>query len=208
MHNNAQQLFKKYLIQYFINNPKVLEVGPDTSPSSLQKLVNENFRVDSWHTLELESEFSKNKCLHSKLTKSQINVLAEDPYCFPVDDNTYDVVVSAFVIEHVPNVWVWIKELSRIIKNKGYLVTIAPTSWPYHEAPVDCWRIYPEGMKALYESANLEVITCLNDCLELNHNIRHFPGWTYQENFKNKLKKLIGWPVTAAYDTVAVGRKR
>jgi hypothetical protein len=33
----------------------------------------------------------------------------------------------------------------------GMSSSVNPVSWVFHEAPVDCWRIYPEGMKALLE---------------------------------------------------------
>jgi hypothetical protein len=29
--------------------------------------------------------------------------------------------------------------------------------WVYHEAPIDCWRMFPEAMRALYEEAGLIV---------------------------------------------------
>jgi len=32
-------------------------------------------------------------------------------------------------------------------------------SWPYHEAPVDCYRYYPEGMKSVFEEADLQILT-------------------------------------------------
>ena len=48
-----------------------------------------------------------------------------------------------------------------IISPNGYIITINPVSWKYHEAPVDCWRIYPEGMKTI--NKKLEENICQKD---------------------------------------------
>jgi len=35
-----------------------------------------------------------------------------------------------------------------------------PAEWPYHAHPIDCWRVYAEGMRGLLECAHLEVLDC------------------------------------------------
>ena len=70
-------------------------------------------------------------------------------------------------MEHVSRIWLWIKELERITKPGGKIILISPISWPYHEAPIDCWRIYPEGMKALINDfTNLNILLCNQETLE------------------------------------------
>ena len=92
------------------------------------------------------------------LPASRADVHGGEWYSFPVPNDTFDIVIATNVLEHVRKVWVWIKELSRACKPGGHVITINPVSWPYHEIPIDCWRAYPEGMKALYEDGGLEVI--------------------------------------------------
>ena len=46
------------------------------------------------------------------------------------------------------------------------MITIAPVSWPYHEDPVDCWRIYPDGLRALYDEVGLRTELALCEGLE------------------------------------------
>jgi hypothetical protein len=48
-------------------------------------------------------------------------------------------------------------QIARILKPGGRMCMIAPYSWGYHEHPVDCWRIYPEGMRAIVELSGLIV---------------------------------------------------
>jgi hypothetical protein len=85
-------------------------------------------------------------------------------------------VLSGNVIEHVRKIWVWIKEVARATKVGGLVITINPCSWPYHEIPVDCWRAYPEGMRALYDEARLEVLYLTWESLESVSSKRRLPG--------------------------------
>lgn len=87
----------------------------------------------------------------------RLTYVATDEYAFPIPDESYDLVLSGQVFEHVRKIWVWMKELSRVCKAGGTVITINPVSWPYQEAPIDCWRAYPEGMCALYDDASLDV---------------------------------------------------
>ena len=68
------------------------------------------------------------------------------------------------------------REVARVCKAGGIVITINPVSWPYHEAPIDCWRAYPEGMKALYEDSKLEVIFSGWESLEEPQFRNYMPG--------------------------------
>jgi SAM-dependent methyltransferase len=88
-----------------------------------------------------------------------VDVILETEYVWGVSDDSYDVVVSTQVIEHVPEPWQWIREIARIVKPMGIVYICTPNTMDYHEYPVDCWRIWPDGMKALARYANLDVVT-------------------------------------------------
>lgn len=133
-------------------------------------------------------------------------------YSFPVADNTYDIVLSGQVIEHVAKIWRWMPELARVTKPSGVVITVNPSSWPYHEAPIDCWRMYPEGMKALCEDAGLCVETSICGSLELPNFIRSVPGrspeWQPRiQRYSFRLLGLFGFPVEKAFDTITIARK-
>jgi len=105
------------------------------------------------------------------------------------------------------------------MQSGGHVITIVPVSWNFHEAPIDCWRIYPEGMRALYEEAGLEVELCKFETLEKPGRRRMLPGvtarlidWrTGEQNesvtIKSFVKDLVRWPITCAFDTIAIGSK-
>jgi SAM-dependent methyltransferase len=75
-----------------------------------------------------------------------------------IESNTVDVLISGQTFEHIEYIWITILEIARILKPGGICCLIAPSSGYEHKYPVDCWRIYPDGMKALAEFAKLEVL--------------------------------------------------
>ena len=116
------------------------------------------------------------------------------------------------MIEHVRKIWLWISELTRVCKVGGLVSTINPVSWPYHEHPIDCWRAYPEGMRALYEDASLEVLLSIFESLEARQYRRHIQGRSSEWQpslLRNACRILgrIGFPVEGAYDTITIGKK-
>jgi ubiquinone/menaquinone biosynthesis C-methylase UbiE len=135
-----------------------------------------------------------------------------DEHSIPAEDASFDVVLSGQVIEHVREPWRWISEVARVCRAGGVVITVNPVSWPYHEAPVDCWRIYPEGMRALCTSAGLVVEESRWESLEERPR-RWYPGPSRDQDLgrrgllMNRVKGLVGWPLPIAFDTVTVARK-
>lgn len=89
-----------------------------------------------------------------------VDVVSEDLYKYPFENETFDVIVSGSTVEHVKDIFKWIVELKRILKKNGLICIIAPSVFRMnHPHPVDCWRIYPDGMRFLLEEiAGLEVL--------------------------------------------------
>ena len=198
MHPNSKLLFEKYAKQHFQPNLKVLEIGPDALPSNYQQIV-ANPAI-TWDTVDFPRKFPLTYTLDSE-------------YSFPIPTDSYDIVLSGQVLEHVRKIWRWMPEVARVCKPGGLVITINPVSWPYHEAPVDCWRIYPEGMRALYDDAGLEVMTSVWESLELKHFKRGFPGRSPEDQHPTirrvfSILGTFGFPAERAYDTVTIGRKR
>jgi SAM-dependent methyltransferase len=144
-----------------------------------------------------------------------LTYLAESEYAFPVPNGAYDVVFSAQVIEHVRKIWRWMPELARVCRPGGVVVTINPVSWHYHESPVDCWRIYPEGMRALSDDAGLDVELSEWGSVEMQRLEQRVPRRIRKQQVFQRLSGVMGmlnaavkFPVEAAYDTITVARKR
>lgn len=86
-----------------------------------------------------------------------VDVVVEH-YEYPFKNETFDAVISGSTLEHVRDIYKWIIELARILKKDGWMCIVAPAQFMHHPHPIDCWRIYPEGMKFLLgEVAGLKV---------------------------------------------------
>lgn len=197
MHTNSKLLFQKYAIEHFRPGCRVLEIGPNKIPSDYQQLVGS--QCAAWDTLDMTDN-------------PGLTYRTQSEYSFPIADSAYDVVVSGQVLEHVRKIWTWMREVARVCKPGGVVITVSPVSWPYHEAPHDCWRVYPEGMRALYEEASLDVLMSNWESLEAPQFSRHIPGrsWEWQPRgwrTANRLLGHFGLPVESAFDTITIGRK-
>ncbi|MES2779036.1 MAG: methyltransferase domain-containing protein [Bacteroidota bacterium] len=222
MHLNSELIFRKYYEPYFKNNIKVLEIGPAGIPSAYSKVVNNP--TIQWDTLDLKST----KYISSSIDK--LTYTTDNPYIFPIESNSYDIVISGNVIEHVQNIWAWTNELKRIVKVNGHIFTINPVSWEYHEAPIDCWRIYPAGYEAIAVMCDLKIETCVFESLEIDilkkrdPKVYTIPGSSFcYYNRKDKITAILFWnriirqlpyfrrylliPLEVAYDTIAIMRK-
>ena len=198
MHTNSKLLFRKYARGYFRSGMRVLEIGPDRFPSTYQSIVSDKSII--WETLDVYQS-------------PHLTFSASSEYSFPIASNTYDIVLSGQVIEHVRRIWAWMPELARVCKVGGIVITINPVSWPYHEVPIDCWRAFPEAMKALYEDSSLDVLLSLWGSLEATNYRRHLPGRSpeWQPYLLRNIFRILGtlgFPVERAYDTITIGKKR
>lgn len=207
MHRNDVQLFARHALAHVPSGARVLEIGPDAAPSSLRRLVARDAAPAganaAWDTLDLAAR-----------ADVPLTYRTDDPYRYPIPDDAYDVVLSANVVEHVPRVWTWMRELARVCRPGGVVITLGPVSWPYHESPQDCWRIYPAGMRALCEDAGLEVLVSEWGSVELEWLDHRMPGRRRAKRVWQRLSgvfllwhALTGLPPQGAYDTVTVARK-
>ena len=201
MHQNSWLLFSKYALPYFREGLSVLELGPDGNPSTFEMMV--GGKCSRWDYLEISG------------VPTKTTYVTTSPCTFPIENDHFDIIVSGQVIEHVPHLWSWMKEIARVCKPGGHVITIGPVSWFYHEAPVDCWRIYPEGMKALSEDFGLEVEISTWESVELERAFRWLPDSLKAKKVRflrlSPLFDIAGRALRSnfrgAFDTITIARK-
>ncbi len=111
------------------------------------------FNKPKWKYLGLDLEAGYN-----------VDIVVSEPYNWKeVPDNFADVVISGQAFEHIEFPWLTIKEIYRILKPSGICCIIAPSSGPEHKYPYDCWRFYPDGMRALAKWAGFNVVELFTD---------------------------------------------
>jgi SAM-dependent methyltransferase len=191
VHLNSKLLFQKYALPYFADGMRVLEIGPDAVPSSYQAIVGKG--GITWHTIDM-------------FDSPNLTYRNSGEYSFPIETGSYDLVLSAQVIEHVRKIWNWMSEVSRVCKPGGTIITINPVSFRYHEAPIDCWRIYPEGMKALYDDAGVDTLLSTSEALEpFSVGLKHGLRLVKKMVFRGKIPSTGLPPIL---DTISIGKKR
>ena len=92
------------------------------------------------------------------LPGKNVDIVLSDPYNWlEIESNSIDVFISGQTFEHIEYFWRTMLEIARVLKPGALCCIIAPSSGPEHKYPVDCWRFYPDGFKALARYAKLEV---------------------------------------------------
>lgn len=106
------------------------------------------FDSPAWRYIGVDLEPNKNVDI----------VLSESYNWREIESSTIDVLISGQTFEHIEYFWLTIIEIARILKPGGLCCIIAPSSGPEHKYPVDCWRFYPDGFRALARYARLDVL--------------------------------------------------
>lgn len=148
MHQSSMDKMAAFRDQYLsskIGIPlRILDLGSQDVNGSYRSL----FADPAWRYIGLDMEAGKN-----------VDVVLRTPYTWKeVKSNSADVVISGQAFEHIEYVWITMLEIARVLKQGGICCILAPSSGPEHRFPMDCWRFYPDGMKALAKFAQLEAI--------------------------------------------------
>lgn len=136
MHPASYQTMEQELRKITKKKARVLDVGSRDVNGTYRPIVED---IMGWTYIGIDIEDGPNV---DKIV---------DPYEFNFHDSTFDVVISGSTMEHVRAPWIWIKELVRVLKPGGTLIIYTHHTFPYHEYPVDCWRVFPTGMEALFD---------------------------------------------------------
>ena len=86
-----------------------------------------------------------------------VHIVMNKPYRIPVKANSFDVVMSSQAFEHIPFPWATILEMARVTRPGGLIFVIAPSRGHRHGV-TDCWRYYPDSMRALAAWARLDLL--------------------------------------------------
>ncbi|ACQ79464.1 Methyltransferase type 11 [Beutenbergia cavernae DSM 12333] len=97
-----------------------------------------------------------------------------NPYTIPVPSRSVDIVISGQTFEHIPFPWATAMEIRRILVPGGLLIVTAPSRGNRHDV-YDCWRYYPDAVRALAAWSNLEVLEAYTDFppIRSDSQVRH-----------------------------------
>ena len=90
---------------------------------------------------------------------NNVDILVDDIYnIIEIEDNSYDVVISGQLFEHLEFFWITMSEIKRILKPGGICCIIAPSGGPKHGSEPDCYRFYEDGMAAIARYVDFEIL--------------------------------------------------
>jgi SAM-dependent methyltransferase len=134
LHDTAKATAEVFFQAYGEGVKKILEVGSSNVNGSLRDCG-----------IPAGSEY-----LGMDICKGRgVDLVIPDPHSFPLEDETFDLVVSSSVFEHDPAFWITFWEMCRVVKPTGFIYLSAPASGLYHTYPIDAWRFFPDAGVAL-----------------------------------------------------------
>ena len=152
MHKSSLEKMAAFLERYYPGDGiarKALDFGSKDLNGSYRSL----FSSDDWEYQGLDLEPGDN-----------VDLVPGDPYQWnEVADDSIDLVLSGQALEHVEFPWLVFETIRRILKPNGLCCVIAPSAGPEHRHPLDCWRFYPDGMRALCKHAGLACVEVATD---------------------------------------------
>lgn len=88
-----------------------------------------------------------------------VDLVLRDAYDWrELKSESVDALVSGQTFEHTEFFWETMLEIARVLKPDGLCCIIAPATGNEHRFPLDCWRIFTDGFRAVARYAGLEVL--------------------------------------------------
>jgi len=102
-----------------------------------------------------------------------VDIVMSEPYRIPLPTASQDIVISGQVFEHIPFPQASILEIARLLRPGGRLIITVP-SRGHHHSTYDCFRYYPDGMRALAAWAQLDLLQVSTDWPETGPDGQRF----------------------------------
>lgn len=143
--NQIKNIVKKFPIVYKILSEVVAPVH--ISKKTLKKIIQE-INDKSMLALNIGSGITNYSTQIINFDSQQfVNVqVVGDLFSLPFRDDTFDYVFSIYVLEHVPNPELAIKEMHRVLKPGGICYSFIPFIQGFHAAPNDYVRFTASGV--------------------------------------------------------------
>lgn len=148
MHQSSLEKMKSFRDQYLTSRTGeslvILDIGSQDVNGSYKSI----FDSPNWSYRGVDMAPGRN-----------VDIVMANPYRFDrIRSASVDVVISGQAFEHIEYFWITMLEVARIMKGGALCCIIAPSGGPEHRFPVDCWRFYPDGLRALARYGGLEII--------------------------------------------------
>ena len=173
--NNKQKLIRDKL-KYIVSNNhyiKPYEIGINETESAnewgcdgdINNLIKNNnliLNIGAGYRKDSKRYFSLSNVINTEVFNYPTTDIVCDGDSLPFKDNSFDVVLSLAVLEHVKNPWVHADEMLRVLKPGGIVYADVPFLQPYHGYPHHYYNMTSSGLKNLFEKK----IKIIKHCIE------------------------------------------
>ena len=144
MHSSSYEKMARFVEKY-LDEKEAVQTVLDFGSRDVNGSYRARFAKGNWVYVGLDLEAGEN-----------VDLVPKNPYKWEeVPNESIDVLISGQALEHTEFFWVIFEEIKRVLKPDGLCCVIAPSAGPEHRHPQDCWRFYPDGMRALCKHADL-----------------------------------------------------
>lgn len=74
-----------------------------------------------------------------------------------LEDNSFDLIISSQVLEHVEDIESYMNECYRLLKKDGHLFLSTHGTWQYHASPYDYYRWTRKGLEVLMKKHGFRI---------------------------------------------------
>lgn len=120
----------------------VLDSGCGAMP--YKKIILENNKIKNYVGLDIESGLNYDNIRPDFFWNG---------IAMPFENETFDVVLSTEVLEHVLNPDIYLLEVKRVLKPGGVFFFTVPFLMPLHEIPYDYYRYTPYALEDIFKRA-------------------------------------------------------
>jgi len=148
MHKSSLDKMQAFKDKYFHERHSEHLVIFDLGSQSIGGSYRQIFESPNWKYIGVDVEAAEN-----------VDIVINNPYEWEeIQSDSVDILISGQTLEHIEYFWLTMLEIARVLKPGGMCCLVAPSSGYEHRYPVDCWRFYPDGMRAASQFAKLEVV--------------------------------------------------
>lgn len=150
MHTSSLLNMKCFVEKYMDpkKHYKILDIGSQEVDGDANGSYRRIFENANWEYVGADVVKGKN-----------VDIVLQTPYEWKnIKSKSFDCVVCGQMLEHDEFFWLTMLEIRRIMKPEGLCCIIAPSGGPEHRYPVDCYRYYPDGLRAVARYAGLETL--------------------------------------------------
>ena len=137
-----KEIFKAIAISLASFSGKILDSGCGSMP--YKNFILSNNKVIDYLGLDIESALNYDDVKPDFLWNGSV---------MPFEKNSFDVVISTEVLEHLPNPDLYLLEVKRVLKPGGMFFFTVPFLMPLDEVPNDYYRYTPYALEMIFKKS-------------------------------------------------------